>query len=80
MADWSYFSTSAQLFSAEVSLGGFFSSYKSNCQNRIHWKFRNHKVVSTTTTKSYLNKTPGGASSSPTHTCTRKQKAPTTRL
>lgn len=38
------FSTSARLFSAEVSLGGFTSSYNWNCRNRIYWGFENHKV------------------------------------
>lgn len=43
-ADRSGFSTSAQLFSAEVSLGGFTSSYNWNCW--VYWGFRNHRVGS----------------------------------
>lgn len=55
-ADWSDFSTSARLFSAEVSLGGFTSSYKSNCQNRIFSRFRNHKIVSLKTKQTLISR------------------------
>lgn len=59
----------ARLFSAEVSLGGFTSSYNWKCRNRIYSGFKNHKVGSEGKKNSGLKQTDVDSESRPCSYC-----------